>query len=68
MAHFGHIKHFNAGTGTGFIRPEEGGDLLPFRASEMVIVGEVPKEETRIGYEIEDDSEGEPEAVRLQKA
>ena len=68
MAHFGHIKHYNAATGTGFIRPEDGDDPLPFRASEMMVEGEIPKEETRVRYEIENDPQGEPQAVRLQKA
>lgn len=68
MTHFGHIKHYNASIGTGFIRPEEGDDPLPFRASEMIVEGEVPKEETRVRYEIENDRQGEPQAVRLRKA
>ena len=68
MAHFGTIKHYNADTGTGFIRPEEGDDPLPFRASEMIVDGEDPEEEIRVRYEIEDDRQGEPQAMRLQKA
>ncbi|SMQ69643.1 Cold shock protein, CspA family [Altererythrobacter xiamenensis] len=68
MANFGHIKHYNANTGTGFIRPEDGEDPLPFRASEMIVEGEDPKEEIRVRYEIEKDRQGEPQAVRLQKA
>lgn len=68
MANFGMIKHYNADTGTGFIRPEDGDDPLPFRASEMIVEGEYPKEEIRVRYEIENDRQGEPQAVRLQKA
>lgn len=68
MAHFGMIKHYNVDTGTGFIRPEDGDDPLPFRASEMTVEGEKPKEETRVRYDIENDREGEPQAVRLRKA
>lgn len=68
MANFGHIKHYNEHTGTGFIRPEDGDDPIPFRKSEMRVVDETPKEETRVSYEIENDRLGEPQAVRLQKA
>lgn len=68
MAHVGHIKHYNEQAGTGFNRLKHGGDLLPFRASEMIIEPEVPKNETRVRYEIENDRPGEPRVVRLQKA
>lgn len=68
MANFGMIRQFNDRTGTGFIRPDDGGEPLPFRSDDMRIEGEVPKEGIRVRYEIECDRLGEPQAVRLRKA
>ncbi|MFZ9396237.1 MAG: hypothetical protein ACO25F_09285 [Erythrobacter sp.] len=68
MSNSGKIQTYNKQTGTGFVRPDEGGELLPFSRSDMQKQGEVPSERQAVRYEIAQDGEGEAKAVKLEHA
>lgn len=67
MTGSGRIQNYNALTGTGFIRADEGGELLPFSLADMQTKGEAPWEMQPVRYQITSDDEGEPRAIRLER-
>ncbi|MFN2100924.1 cold-shock protein [Altererythrobacter sp. MF3-039] len=65
MTHFGKIKSYDNGKGTGTISPEKGGDALPFRKSDLQQEAQVPKQDERYGYEVKDANNGKRYAINL---
>ncbi|WP_394729319.1 cold-shock protein [Altererythrobacter sp. GH1-8] len=67
MRIFGNVRTFNSLRGTGFISPDGGGRLLPFRqidvlrAPDQMIIAR-----QRLSYEVEIDDCGEKQAVSLE--
>lgn len=47
----GKIANYDSTTGSGFIRPEAGGDRLPFSRADLPAGGHVPQEQERYEYE-----------------
>lgn len=68
MSNSGRIQNYNEQTGTGFVRADEGGELIPFSRSDMRKEGEAPWEKQPVRYEVEQDGEGEAKAVKLEQA
>jgi cold shock CspA family protein len=68
MSNSGRIQNYNKETGTGFVRADEGGELLPFSKADMHKQGEAPWEKQAVRYEVEKDSQGEAKAIKLEKA
>ena len=67
MRIFGKVRTFNNLTGTGFISPEGGGLLLPFRQIDVLRApDQVINERQRLSYEVEVDDCGEKQAVSLE--
>ena len=67
MSNAGRIENYNEQTGIGFVRADEGGELLPFSKSDMRKKGEAPWEKQPVRYEVEQDDEGDPRAVKLEQ-
>lgn len=69
MDKFGEIQTFNQMTGRGFIRPAEGGEMIPFNQIDLSRphTSEV-REGTRVHYKTESDEQGEPIAVQMHLA
>lgn len=65
MTHFGKIKSYDNGKGTGTISPEKGGDALPFRKSDLQQEAQVPKQDERYGYDVKDADNGKRYAINL---
>lgn len=66
MTHFGKIKSYDTGKGTGTITPEAGGKPLAFAKADLQQEGEEPKVDQRFGYETAQMNGGEARAVNLQ--
>jgi CspA family cold shock protein len=66
MALFGKINSYNSANGTGTIAPEHGGDMLPFRKTDLRQQSSEPKPEQRYGYEMKSGDNGKKWAVRLE--
>lgn len=67
MSHFGKIKWYNSGKGSGTISPEDGGDALPFRKSDLQQEGQEPKADQRYSYETSEVDGGKKRAVNLRQ-
>lgn len=65
MTHFGKIKSYDSGKGTGTISPKKGGDALPFRKSDLQQEAQVPKQDERYGYDVKDADNGKRYAINL---
>ena len=69
MPIYGKVRTFNRMTGTGFISPEEGGEVLPFRQIDVQRkIGEEVRELQRLSYEVDHDCDGEKQAINLRSA
>lgn len=69
MRIFGTVKTFNRLTGTGYVSPEQGGKVLPFRQMDVARASNEQIEESqRLSYEVETDDIGELQAVNLEFA
>ena len=68
MKTFGTVNSFDADQGKGSIKPEAGGDNLPFERSAFKwdIKATPPKTGQRLSYEVGADSDKKPCAVNLQ--
>ncbi|QIG54844.1 cold-shock protein [Altererythrobacter sp. BO-6] len=65
----GKVQTFNRITGTGFISPDAGGQVLPFRQIDVYRrAGDEVREQQRFSYEISRDSDGEEQAINLRPA
>jgi CspA family cold shock protein len=69
MKNFGTVNEFNADQGRGSIKPETGGDNLPFERSAFKwdIKANPPTTGQRLSYELGTDSNSKPVATNLQK-
>jgi len=69
MTNHGKVQTFNRMTGTGFISPEDGGEVLPFRQIDVHRnVGDEVQERQRFSYEVDVDADGERQAINLHSA
>ncbi|OCC25670.1 hypothetical protein MB02_01250 [Croceicoccus estronivorus] len=66
MTDFGNIKSYDTGRGKGTITPEQGGDALPFRRSDLQQKTGEPKLDQRYGYDVENTENGKRYAVNLK--
>lgn len=66
MTHFGKIKSYDTGKGTGTITPEAGGEPLGFAKADLQQKGEEPKVDQRFGYDTAQMNGGKARAVNLQ--
>lgn len=66
MTHYGKIKSYDPGKGTGTITPEKGGDALAFVKADLQQEGQEPKVDQRFGYETKQVDGGKAHAVNLQ--
>ena len=67
MTHFGQIKSYDSGKGTGTISPEKGGNVLPFGKSDLQRESQAPKVGDRYGYETNQVDGQDIRAVDLQQ-
>jgi len=67
MTHFGKIRFYDSAKGNGTISPEQGGDALPFRKSDLQQQAEVPEADQRYGYETQAGDNGKQWAVKLER-
>ncbi|MBX7539576.1 hypothetical protein [Qipengyuania sphaerica] len=66
---FGNIQTFNPLTGTGFIRPAQGGAMIPFNQIELKRPRDAEvREGSRVHYKTEEDDLGELVAVQMHLA
>ncbi|TWJ08449.1 cold shock CspA family protein [Altererythrobacter ishigakiensis] len=64
---YGKVRTFNRRSGTGFISPSGGGELLPFRQIDVLRDSDQAIfERQRLSYEVEIDDCGEKQAIRLE--
>lgn len=66
MTHYGTIKSYDSGKGSGTIAPEKGGEPLAFVKADLQQEAEEPKVNQRYGYETKQMNGGRPQAVNLQ--
>jgi CspA family cold shock protein len=68
MKTFGIVNSFDADQGRGSIKPETGGDNLPFEKSAFKwdIKANPPKTGQRLSYEVGTDSNSKPVALNLE--
>lgn len=68
MKNFGTVNEFNADQGRGSIKPEAGGENLPFEKSAFKwdIKTNPPKTGQRLSYELGTDSNSKPVALNLE--
>ena len=68
MKTFGTVNSFDVDQGRGSIKPEAGGDNLPFERSAFKwdIKANTPKTGQRLSYEVGTDSHDKPCALNLQ--
>jgi len=68
MKTFGTVNSFDVDQGRGSIKPEAGGDNLPFERSALKwdIKATPPKTGQRLSYEVGTHSDNKPCAVNLQ--
>ncbi len=66
MTHFGKIKSYDAGSGSGTITPEEGGDALPFSKSGLQQEAQEPTIGQRYGFETSEVDGSNKSAINLQ--
>ena len=67
MTNFGKIKSYDSGNGRGAIVPEQGGDALPFRKSDLQQQAQEPKQNQRYGYDVKDADNGKRYAINLRQ-
>lgn len=66
MTQYGKIHSYDAAKGAGMIKPEKGGDALPFAKADLQQQAQVPKAEQRYGYETKQGDGGKAHAINLQ--
>ena len=67
MTNFGKIKTYDSGKGPGTIAPEQGGDALPFRKSDLQQQAQEPKQDQRYGYDVTNTNSGKRCAINLHQ-
>ena len=66
MTQYGKIHSYDATKGAGMIKPEKGGDALPFAKADLQQQAQVPQAEQRFGYDTKQDNGGKAHAINLQ--
>lgn len=66
MTQYGKIHSYDTAKGAGMIKPEKGGDALPFAKADLQQQAEVPKADQRFGYETKQGEGGKSHAINLQ--
>ena len=66
MTHYGKIKSYDSGKGSGTITPERGGDALPFKKADLQQQAQEPKVDQRYGYDTSEVDGGDKRAINLQ--
>lgn len=66
MTHFGKIKSYDSGKGSGMITPEKGGEPLSFAKADLQQEAAEPKSGQRYGYETSQVDGGKTRAINLQ--
>jgi cold shock protein len=66
MTQYGKIHSYDTAKGAGMIKPEKGGDALPFQKADLQQQAEVPKADQRYGYDTKQDNGGKAHAINLQ--
>lgn len=66
MTHFGKIKSYDSGKGTGMITPDKGGDALPFGRKDLQQEAQEPSVDQRYGYDTSEVDGGNKRAINLQ--
>lgn len=66
MTQYGKIHSYDTAKGAGMIKPEKGGDALPFHKADLQQQAEVPMAEQRYGYDTKQDNGGKARAINLQ--
>ena len=66
MTHYGKIKSYDSSAGTGSITPEEGGDALRFKKSDLQQEGQMPKVDQRYSFDTSQVDGGKKSAINLQ--
>lgn len=66
MTHFGKIKSYDSGKGSGMISPEKGGEPLSFAKTDLQQEASEPKAGQRYGYETSQVDGGKAHATNLQ--
>lgn len=66
MTDFGTIKSYDSTKGTGTIVPEQGGDALPFRKSDLQQQVQEPRQDQRYGYDVKNANNGKRYAINLE--
>lgn len=67
MTHFGKIKNYDAGKGSGTIAPEKGGEPLDFAKADLQQEAAEPKSGQRFGYETKQVDGGKAHAINLRQ-
>jgi cold shock protein len=66
MTDFGTIKSYDRDRGSGTILPEQGGDALPFRKSDLQQQAQEPRQDQRYGYDVKNADNGKRYAINLK--
>ena len=67
MTDFGKIKSYDSNKGHGTIAPEQGGDVLPFRKSDLQQQAQEPKQDQRYGYDVQGAEGSKRYAINLHQ-
>lgn len=67
MTHFGKIRSYDSGKGTGTISLEKGGNVLPFGKADLRRESQAPKVGDRYGFETDQVNGQNVRAVNLQQ-
>lgn len=65
MTYYGKIKNYDSSIGKGRITPENGGDTLAFRKSDLKDEASVPQLDQRYGYDVKDADNGKSYAINV---
>ena len=66
MTQYGKITHYDARLGTGTIKPEQGGDPLPFDQAGLQQQAQQPRSDQLYTYETQMGADGRAQAINLQ--
>lgn len=67
MTEYGQIASYDSGKGTGTIKRESGGDVLPFRKASLQQQAQEPKQDQRFGFDVKSTDNGTRYADNLQR-
>ncbi|WP_394731033.1 cold-shock protein [Altererythrobacter sp. GH1-8] len=67
MTYYGKIKNYDSSSGKGRITPENGGDVLAFRKSDLADEAHAPEQGERYGYKVKDADNGKRYAIHLHQ-